>query len=84
MTHAFHRGRRWGGGGGGCGGGGGGYGALALRSAKVVNLLRNVVITGEAFRHVECNPSLPEAVPREETSVLGCHCSLFAWWDCTP
>jgi hypothetical protein len=59
------------------GGGGGGHGAPALRSAEVVNLSRNVVITGDAFRHVICDPGLPESVPGEGTSVLGCRCSSF-------
>jgi hypothetical protein len=59
-------------------GGGGGGGVPALRSAEVVNLSRNVVITGDEFRHVGCDPGLlEEAVPGEATSLLGCRCSSF-------
>jgi hypothetical protein len=58
-------------------GGGGGGGVPALRSAEVINLSRKVVITGNEFRHVGCDPSLPEAVPGEETSLLECWCSSF-------
>ena len=49
----------------------------ALMSAEVVNLSRNIVITGDDFKHIGCDPNLPEAVPGEETSVLGCRCSGF-------
>lgn len=49
----------------------------ALMSAEVVNLSRNIVITGDDFKHVACDPDLPESVPGEETSVLGCRCSSF-------
>jgi hypothetical protein len=49
----------------------------ALKSAEVVNLSRNIVITGDDFAHVSCDPNLPEAVSGEETSVLGCRCSSF-------
>ncbi|KAK1742392.1 hypothetical protein QTG54_006957 [Skeletonema marinoi] len=49
----------------------------AILSAEVVNLSRNIVITGDDFKHEQCDPSLPEAVPGEETSVLGCRCSSF-------
>mmetsp|Transcript_32276 Transcript_32276/g.67849 ORF Transcript_32276/g.67849 Transcript_32276/m.67849 type:complete len:1275 (+) Transcript_32276:77-3901(+) len=49
----------------------------ALMSAEVVNLSRNIVITGDDFKHVGCDPNLPEAVPGEETSVSGCRCSSF-------
>ena len=51
--------------------------APALMSAEVVNLSRNIVITGDEFKHVPCDPNLPEAIPGEETSVLGCRCSSF-------
>ena len=60
------------------GGGGSGDSVVpALMSAEVVNLSRNVVITGDEFQHVGCDWNLPEAVPGEETSVLGCRCSSF-------
>jgi hypothetical protein len=49
----------------------------ALMSAEVVNLSRNIVVTGDDFKHVTCDPTLPEAVPGEETSVMGCRCSSF-------
>jgi hypothetical protein len=49
----------------------------ALLSAEVINLSRNIVITGDDFKHVKCDPTLLEAVPGEETSVLGCRCSSF-------
>ena len=51
--------------------------APALMSAEVVNLSRNIVITGDEFKHVSCDPNLPEAVAGEQTSVLGCRCSSF-------
>ena len=49
----------------------------ALLSAEVVNLSRNIVISGDDFKHEQCDPSLPEAVPGEETSVAGCRCASF-------
>jgi len=51
--------------------------APALLSAEVVNLSRNIVITGDDFEQVACDPNLPEAVAGEQTSVLGCRCSEF-------
>lgn len=48
-----------------------------LKSAEVVNLDRNIVITGDDFTQVACDPNLPEAVPGEQTSVEGCRCSSF-------
>ena len=55
------------------------YGANypALLSAEVVNLSRNIVITGDDFKHVDCDSSLPEAVTGEETSTKGCRCASF-------
>jgi hypothetical protein len=52
-------------------------GKPALKSAEVVNLSRSIVITGDDFRHVPCDDTLPEAVPGEQTSVLGCKCASF-------
>ena len=49
----------------------------ALLSAEVINLSRNIVITGDDFKHVGCSNDLPEAVVGEQTSVLGCKCSSF-------
>ena len=57
--------------------GAGAEGHPALLSAEVINLSRNIVITGDDFKHEQCDPSLPESVPGEETSVLGCRCSSF-------
>ena len=48
-----------------------------LKSAEVVNLDRNIVITGDDFRHIDCDASLSEAIPGEQTSVAGCRCSSF-------
>jgi len=56
---------------------GGGSGVPALKSAEVINLDRNIVITGDDFSQVGCDPNLPEAVAGEQTSVLGCRCSSF-------
>lgn len=52
-------------------------GHASLKSAEVINLDRNIVITGDDFTNVPCDPSLPEAIVGEETSVLGCRCSSF-------
>ena len=52
-------------------------GQPALKSAEVINLDRNIVITGDDFTHIPCDPSLPEAVAGEQTSVLGCRCASF-------
>jgi len=52
-------------------------GEAALKSAEVVNLDRSIVITGDDFSHVMCDPNLPEAVPGEQTSVYGCRCAHF-------
>jgi hypothetical protein len=49
----------------------------ALLSAEVINLSRNIVITGDDFQHVQCTPDLPEAVAGEQTSVQGCRCSNY-------
>mmetsp|Transcript_43333 Transcript_43333/g.48510 ORF Transcript_43333/g.48510 Transcript_43333/m.48510 type:complete len:1556 (-) Transcript_43333:209-4876(-) len=49
----------------------------ALLSAEVVNLSRNVIVTGDDFEEVACDPTLPEAVTGEQTSTQGCRCSEF-------
>jgi len=49
----------------------------ALRSAEVVNLSRNIIITGDDFSHMDCTNGLPEAVPGEQTSTQGCRCSGY-------
>ena len=46
-----------------------------LKSAEVINLDRNIVITGDDFRHIPCDDTLAEAVAGEETSAAGCRCS---------
>jgi hypothetical protein len=51
--------------------------AAALLSAEVVNLSRNIIITGDEYRQVPCDPSLPEAVDGEQTSTQGCRCASF-------
>ena len=51
--------------------------AAALLSAEVVNLSRNIIITGDDYRHVPCDSSLPEAVLGEQTSTEGCRCASF-------
>jgi hypothetical protein len=48
-----------------------------LMSAEVVNLDRNIVVTGDDFTEVICDPNLPEAITGEETSIGGCRCSSF-------
>ena len=49
----------------------------ALMSAEVVNLSRNILITGDDLKHVPCDPNLPEAVGGEQTSTEGCRCASF-------
>ena len=49
----------------------------ALMSAEVVNLSRNILITGDDYKHVSCDPNLSEAVGGEQTSVDGCRCASF-------
>lgn len=43
-----------------------------LKAAEVVNLSRNVVITGDDFEHIDCDPSITS---NTETSSMGCKCS---------
>ncbi len=46
---------------------------VATMSAEVVNLSRNIIITGDDFTLVNAVPNLPIAVPGEDhTSALGC------------
>ena len=54
-----------------------GNGIPALLTAEVINLSRNIVITGDDFKHVGCSNNLPEAVIGEQTSTQGCRCSSF-------
>ena len=43
-----------------------------LKAAEVVNLSRNIIITGDDFEHVDCDPTITS---NEETSAMGCKCS---------
>ena len=49
----------------------------ALMSPEVVNLSRNIVITGDDYEHIGCDPNLPEVIPAEESSTLGCRCASY-------
>jgi hypothetical protein len=49
----------------------------AIMSAEVINMTRNVVVTGDDFRHVSCDPTLPESSPGLNISTQGCHCSNY-------
>lgn len=49
----------------------------SLLTAEVINLSRNIVVSGDNFKHVGCSNNLPEAVIGEQTSVQGCRCSSF-------
>mmetsp|Transcript_7462 Transcript_7462/g.10983 ORF Transcript_7462/g.10983 Transcript_7462/m.10983 type:complete len:1688 (-) Transcript_7462:558-5621(-) len=46
----------------------------AIQSAEVVNLTRNVVITGDDFRHIECSNDFSPS-PGVDTSTQGCRCA---------
>jgi hypothetical protein len=50
-----------------------------IRNDGTVELMQsiNIVLTGDDFEEVQCDPNLTEAVEGEETSVLGCKCSSF-------
>jgi hypothetical protein len=48
-----------------------------IKSPEVINLSRNVVITGDDLENIACDPNLPEAVPGENTSLQGCRCAGF-------
>jgi hypothetical protein len=52
-------------------------GEAIFQSAEVINLSRNVVISGDDFEEVQCDQTLPEAIPGEQTSTQGCRCSSF-------
>ena len=52
-------------------------GQAALKSAEVVNLDRSIVITGDDFSTIPCDNSLPEAIPGEQSSTLGCRCASY-------
>ena len=52
-----------------------GKGVAALRSAEVINLTRNIIITGDDFEEVACDSSLKETFPGFGTSTQGCMCT---------
>jgi hypothetical protein len=52
-------------------------GVIAFKSAEVINLSRNIVVTGSDFKEVPCDASLKEAYPGFGTSTQGCMCSSF-------
>eukprot|EP00592_Proboscia_alata_P011260 CAMPEP_0194366650 /NCGR_PEP_ID=MMETSP0174-20130528/14704_1 /TAXON_ID=216777 /ORGANISM="Proboscia alata, Strain PI-D3" /LENGTH=162 /DNA_ID=CAMNT_0039141961 /DNA_START=141 /DNA_END=629 /DNA_ORIENTATION=- len=43
----------------------------ALLAVELVNFSRNIIITGDKFSVVECNPNLPESILGKQTSVKG-------------
>jgi hypothetical protein len=45
-------------------------GAISLLSPEVINLSRNVIITGDDFRHIDCNSSLTDYY-----TAYGCSCN---------
>jgi hypothetical protein len=47
----------------------------SLRAAEVINLSRNVIVTGDDFEEVACEAGLPEAGPGFGTSTQGCLCT---------
>lgn len=53
-------------------------GLLALRAAEVVNLARSVVVTGDDFEHVACDPSLVNLV--DGVSTQGCACADYGYY----
>jgi hypothetical protein len=44
----------------------------SLRSAEVIHLTRNIIITGDDFRHIECDPKLGNGYA---PVIEGCRCS---------
>lgn len=47
----------------------------SLRSAEVINLSRNVIVTGDDFEELACDPDLDEVWPGFGTSTQGCMCT---------
>lgn len=47
----------------------------SLRSAEVINLSRNIIVTGDDFEEIACDASLEEAWPGFGTSTQGCMCT---------
>jgi len=52
-------------------------GEAILQSAEVINLSRNIVISGDDFEEIPCDSSLSEAFPGEQTSLEGCRCATI-------
>ena len=50
-------------------------GEAALYTAEVINLSRNIIITGDDFEEVACDANLTEAAPGFGTSTQGCMCT---------
>ena len=50
-------------------------GIVANMAAEVINLSRNVIISGDEFTNVPCDPDLTEDFPGEGISSEGCMCS---------
>ena len=55
----------------------------SLRSGEVINLSRNVIVTGDDFRQVDCDPSLVETDAKHHMSDQGCHCRKNVRSTCT-
>ena len=53
----------------------------SLRAAEVIHLTRNVIVTGDDFRHIDCDPTLE--VVEFEMSNRGCHCRPGVRSKCT-
>ena len=50
-----------------------GESVVKLQSARVINLSRNVIITGDDIETISCRDDLPEVVPGETTFREKCH-----------
>lgn len=55
----------------------------SLRSAEVINLSRNIIVTGDDFRQIDCDPSLIEDDNKHRMSSQGCHCRTNVRTKCT-
>ena len=54
----------------------------SLRSAEVINLSRNIIVTGDDFRNIDCDPTLSIHF-RREISDKGCWCRTGVRSKCT-
>jgi len=50
-------------------------GLVATMAAEVINLSRNVIISGDPFTKIDCDASPVEDFPGESVSSQGCMCS---------